>query len=308
MHQSNICPGGASVELLRGYRHRMRDGVPLPGLSPPDVVSQLAHRVLGPLLADRVRLVLDYHGLTGQPAGTLRGIATRHGVSTVTVSTHVRAVRAAGARLPIPPAVITAATRRSAPSDDHLSRVRIARTLGLPVPSPWRPAPMPRDDAVPSSALRVARVAARVLAAVGPLEDDTLLAAVTRSRRFRHRTPLTATSLAAALSALGAVRGPDGRWSAPPGLITPDRYQVIVTGAAGRELTRTQMIEVLITAGYSRSSATGRMSSSHPLFTRVAPDRYRVISRSRPEGAGDPVAPSPGGRVLRKAEPPVSRW
>ena len=136
------------------------------------------------------RLVLDYHGLTGQPAGTLRGIATRHGVSTVTVSTHVRAVRAAGARLPIPPAVITAATRRSAPSDDHLSRVRIARTLGLPVPSPWRPAPMPRDDAVPSSALRVARVAARVLAAVGPLEDDTLLAAVTRSRRFRHRTPL----------------------------------------------------------------------------------------------------------------------
>jgi hypothetical protein len=53
---------------------------------------------------------------------------------------------------------------------------------------------------------------------------------------------------------------------------------VIIDAAAGRDLTRADMIDVLITAGYSRSSAIGRMSSSHPLFQRVGPDRYRVIS------------------------------
>ena len=39
---------------------------------------------------------------------------------------------------------------------------------------------------------------------------------------------------------------------------------------------------MLTAAGYSRTSAEGRMSSSHPLFTRTGPDRYRIIGCAIP--------------------------
>jgi hypothetical protein len=52
---------------------------------------------------------------------------------------------------------------------------------------------------------------------------------------------------------------------------------VIAELAAGRHLTRAEMIGILRSAGYRESSATGRMSSSHPLFRRTGPDRYRLI-------------------------------
>ena len=112
----------------------MRDGDPLPGCPPAQVVSQLAHRVFGPLHLDRTRVVLDYHGLADRAAGTLADVAARHGVTTRTVSLQVKAVRAAGATLPLTPAVTAEATRRSTPAEDHLARVRTARTLGLPDP------------------------------------------------------------------------------------------------------------------------------------------------------------------------------
>ena len=118
-----------------GYRRRMRDGAPLPGLTPAQVVSQLAHRVFGPLQPARTRIVLDYHGLLEHPAAELVEIAGRHRVTTRTVSNNVAAVRAAGARQPLSPALITAATRPSTPGEDHLGRVRIATTLGLPAPA-----------------------------------------------------------------------------------------------------------------------------------------------------------------------------
>jgi hypothetical protein len=38
---------------------------------PAQVVSQLTHRVFGPLQHDRVRVVLDHHGAAGHGAGTL---------------------------------------------------------------------------------------------------------------------------------------------------------------------------------------------------------------------------------------------
>ena len=38
------------------------------------------------------------------------------------------------------------------------------------------------------------------------------------------------------------------------------------------------MIDILTAAGYRTSSTTGRMSSSHPLFHRVGPDRYKIIT------------------------------
>jgi hypothetical protein len=55
---------------------------------------------------------------------------------------------------------------------------------------------------------------------------------------------------------------------------------VIVDLAAGRDLTRAGMVEILISAGYTHWSATGRMSSSHPLFEKAGHDRYRLIGRT----------------------------
>jgi hypothetical protein len=104
-----------------------------------------------------------------------------------------------------------------------------------------------------------------------------MFAAIGRCRRFRIRDPLTPRDLVAALDMLGASRGTDLLWHAPSGTPVPDRYRSIVDAAAGVDLTRQQMIDVLIAAGYTPSSATGRMSSSHPLFERIDADRYRII-------------------------------
>jgi len=257
-----------------GYGPRVRDGDPLPGVSPDQVVSQLAHQVFGPLHLDRTRVVLDYHGLADRAAGTLAEIAARHGVTTRTVSLHVKAVRSVGSKLPLTPTVIAEATRRSTAAEDHLARVRIARTLALA--APHRPSTN-ADRTVPLTHLAPARNAMRILAAYGPLDTQPLLEAVGRSRRFRGRRFFSARDLDTVLRRAGAVLSPDGSWHAPSGTGVSDRYRWIVATAAGRDLTRPEMIQVLIDAGYSYASATGRMSSSHPLFRRVGPDRYRVV-------------------------------
>jgi len=105
----------------------------------------------------------------------------------------------------------------------------------------------------------------------------TLAAVITRTRRFRARNPLSHSDLVAALTAVGCALDPAGRWHPPTGVVAPDRYRVIVTLAAGLDLTRAEMIRILLSAGYLESSATGRMSSSHPLFRRTGPDRYRLV-------------------------------
>src|SRR5690349_23749778 len=109
----------------------MRDGAPLPGRTPAQVLSQLSHRVFGPLQPARTRIVLDYHGLLDHPAGSLVQVAARHHVTSRTVSYNAAAVRAAGSRLPLPAPLIAEAAQVSGPGDDHLGRVRIPTTLGL---------------------------------------------------------------------------------------------------------------------------------------------------------------------------------
>jgi hypothetical protein len=255
----------------------MRDGAPLPGLTPQELVSQLAHRVYGPLHPGKTRVVLDYHGLLGHPAGTLTDIAARHRVTSRTVSNQVAALGAAGARQPLSASITAEATRPSIPGEDHLSRARIAAALGLPVPEPPASRAPVQDAVPPATSLAAARAGLRVLAATGPLTLPTLAAAVTRSHRFRHREPFSHKGFAAALVEVGGTLDPDGRWHSPTGAGAPDRYQVIITEAANRELTRQDMVGILIAAGYTENSANGRMSSSHPLFPRTGPDRYRLI-------------------------------
>jgi len=90
--------------------------------------------VFGPLQPTRTRIVLDYPGLLDHPAGEVVDIADRHNFTTRAVSNNVATVRAAGTRIPLSRRLITEATRPSTRLDDHLSRVRIATTLGLPAP------------------------------------------------------------------------------------------------------------------------------------------------------------------------------
>jgi hypothetical protein len=92
-----------------------------------------------------------------------------------------------------------------------------------------------------------------------------------------EKNPLSHSDPVAALTAIGCTLDPAGRWHPPTTAVAPDRYRVIVTLATGPDMTRAEMIDILVAAGYQQSSATGRMSSSHPLFRRTGPGRYRLI-------------------------------
>jgi hypothetical protein len=240
------------------------------------VVSLLVHQVLGAL--PRVRMVLDYHGLAGRPTGSLAAVAAHNHVTPPTVVTYVQRVRGAAAGLTLPADLIWEATRPSRPGEDHTARKRIARTLHLPAPAP--PSSTVTRALVGDSDARAAAVTAgRVLATAGALPLDVLVAAVARSRRFR-RDPPDPDALAGALTALRlATQDPNGTWHATAAARAPARYLAIAAAAAGRDLTRQDMIDVLTGAGYSTASAGGRLSSSHPLFTRAGRDLYRLVGQ-----------------------------
>lgn len=112
-----------------------RDGVPLPGTTVPDVVSQLIWRVLGPLKG-RAKSVLDWAGLGPAPPAVLSEIGARYGVSGPAVGQRIRRVAAAGSRLPLTTALENEVSRRSAPGENHVMRCRWAVLLGRPRPEP----------------------------------------------------------------------------------------------------------------------------------------------------------------------------
>ena len=241
-------------------------------------MSQLVHRVLGPLRPDRLRWVLDYYGLAGAPAAELDETARRNRITGGMMKVRTAKVRAAGAALPLHPAIVTAAMRPTIADEDHLGRTRIARALGLPAPAaPLKPEPATAVSAT-FSELATARSAIRILAATGPLDMSTLLDALTRARRWKGSNTLTAETLAAVLTTVGATQNVDGGWQAPPGSPVPDRYRVILAAGAGRDLTRQAMIDILTAAGYTASSASGVIATTHPLFTRTGRNRYRVLT------------------------------
>jgi hypothetical protein len=259
----------------------MRDGVPLPGTTPAAVLSQLAHRVFGPLRPDRVRVMLDFHGLAGQPATSRAAVADRHHISPTTVTTWAAALAAAGGRLPVTDDLAAQVGRPSTAGEDHLGRTRAAATLGVPPPDP--PVPPARPAGSSQTDRRVAGIAVRVLAAAGPQTLDTVQAAITRSRRDRPAP--TDADLAAALRTLGAAPDETGRWRPPPGRVVSVRDQTLCHQVAGRTLTRSAMIAALVQAGYTYSYADGRAINTHPLIRRVAPNNYRLINDHAPAPA-----------------------
>lgn len=255
----------------------MRDGVPLPGSTPAAVLSQLAHRVFGPLRPDRVRVMLDFHGLAGRPATSAAAVAERHHIHPATVANWAKTLAAAGARLPLTEELTAQVARRSIIGEDHLGRTRIAKSLGVPPPDRPVPAARPVRSGSSQTDRRVAGIAARVLAATGPQTVETLQAAIARSCRDRPRPAPTDANLTAALRALGAVPDETGRWRPPAGRAVADRDRALRREVAGHTVTRTGMIAALVRAGYTYSYADGRAINTHPLIQRVAPNSYRLI-------------------------------
>src|SRR5664279_5174897 len=123
----------------------VRDGVPLPGTTVPDVVSQLIWRALGPLKG-RAKSVLDWAGLGPAPPALLREIGARYGVSGPAVGQRIQRVAAVGSRLPLSAALDNEVSRRSAPGENHVLRCRWAVLLGRPQPEPHDGNPGPSKD------------------------------------------------------------------------------------------------------------------------------------------------------------------
>ncbi|HEY5877352.1 MAG TPA: hypothetical protein VIU11_00485 [Nakamurella sp.] len=66
----------------------------------------------------------------------------------------------------------------------------------------------------------------------------------------------------------------------PDHVTASDRHRALVTIAPGRDLTRRAIIDALVAAGYTPTSAEARKISSHPLIRHIGPDRYRIIDDS----------------------------
>ncbi len=106
-----------------------RDGIPLPGRTVPDVVSQLAFHVLGPY-KNRARSVLDWAGLRDQQPRLRRDVATSYGVTPQAIGQRIRRVAAAGARLPLHPTIEQDLLRAPLPGENPEVRRRCALLLG----------------------------------------------------------------------------------------------------------------------------------------------------------------------------------
>lgn len=117
--QANLTPGGVEE----------RDGIPLPGRTVPDVVSQLAFRVLGPY-KNRARSVLDWVGLPDQSPLMQREVAARYDVTPRAIGQRIQRVAAAGGRLPLDPAIERELTRVALPGENQEIRRRCALLLG----------------------------------------------------------------------------------------------------------------------------------------------------------------------------------
>lgn len=106
-----------------------RDGIPLPGRTVPDVVSQLAFRVLGPY-KNRARSILSWTGLPDQSPPLQREVAARYGVTPRAIGQRIQRVTAAGRRLPLTPAIQDDLYRPDR-TDDPEVRGRCALLLGF---------------------------------------------------------------------------------------------------------------------------------------------------------------------------------
>ena len=113
-----------------------RAGTPVLGQSAAEVVTNLIDRVFGPTRVGSAESVLDWAGVQGHPAGPVADVARRHHTTPVTLTNRLRLVISRGTQTPLSPLLLRDVTRPTQPTEDHLSRERIAELLGLPPPRP----------------------------------------------------------------------------------------------------------------------------------------------------------------------------
>ena len=109
-----------------------RTGAAGPGQTACALVTNLVWRTFGHSATGRAESVLDWAGLFGAPAGRIVEVANRHRIASATLSNRVRQARSRGIQTPLNPLQLRDATRATQPTEDHLSRQRIAQLLGLP--------------------------------------------------------------------------------------------------------------------------------------------------------------------------------
>ena len=109
-----------------------RTGAAVPGQTACALVTNLVWRTFGHSATGRAESVLDWAGLLGAPAGRIVEVANRHRIASATLSNRVRQARSRGIQTPLNPLQLRDATRATQPTEDHLSRQRIAQLLGLP--------------------------------------------------------------------------------------------------------------------------------------------------------------------------------
>ena len=112
-----------------------RTGAAVPGQTACALVTNLVWRTFGHSATGRAESVLDWVGLLDAPAGRIVEVANRHHIASVTLGNRVRQARNRGIQTPLNPLQLRDATRATQPTEDHLSRQRIAQLLGLP-PAP----------------------------------------------------------------------------------------------------------------------------------------------------------------------------
>lgn len=240
----------------------MRDGEPLTAATTTEAVAELLQRAL-------TAQGRDPGPVTEWAAGDdVAEIAARHGLSPPDLEHLVRAVRAAGARTPLPQAMLAELSAAGGEAERHR---RVRRLFGLRAPRGYLPMRLSRST----------DAAIRVLAALGPLPINVLAEAVNRSRQPTAALPaMTATELENGLRFRAATYDTDKQvWAAPADTAATDRDLRLVKALrdAGPR-TRVQLHQVLLQVGYTAHTPQSPIVDRNPLIRRTAPNRYELLA------------------------------
>ncbi len=242
------------------------------GLPAPVVVSQLIRRALGPRAIRRPRVLSDWAGLFG-PAPATKDLLARHAVSDVSFYAWRRQVLQVGANLELTDALTGELARPSGPGEDHQARRRHAQLLGSPVPVRLS------SRRTSSAEQGLARIAGRVLAALGPRPVSDLAAAMSRTRRpSGHIRVVTIDQLTAVLrTADGMTITADGtcRLTRPRRAHPGDLELLDLARRSHRTIhNRPEMVGMLTAIGYARSVEP--TLAKHPLLVHVTRGHWIV--------------------------------
>jgi hypothetical protein len=124
-------PRARQRKVLPATDPAARNGFPVPGQTAAEVITNLTWRTFGRSRPNRAETVLDWAGLLDRGAGPVSQVADRYGTTPATVINRVRQVHHRGGQTPLTPVQLRDATRAALPTEDALSRLRIAQLLGL---------------------------------------------------------------------------------------------------------------------------------------------------------------------------------